>query len=125
MTRPIFLNLLQIKFPVTAIVSILHRVSGVVIFLAIPLVYIWLYMSICSESSYASLAVMSGQWFIKILYLLIIIAVLFHALAGIRHMYYDFSSDHGLAGAKKTAWSIIFLTVILSAMAAYRIFVQV
>ena len=40
-TRPVYLNLWRIRFPVTAIVSILHRISGVVIFLGLPfLLYI-------------------------------------------------------------------------------------
>jgi succinate dehydrogenase / fumarate reductase, cytochrome b subunit len=125
MTRPVFLNLFQIKFPVTAIVSILHRVSGVVLFLAIPVIYSLLYMSICSEASYANLAAFSGMWYAKLVYLLIIVAVLFHALAGIRHMHYDFSTNHNLAGAKKTAWAVILLTIVLAAMVACRIFFQV
>lgn len=124
MTRPVFLNLLQIKFPVTAITSILHRVSGVVLFLAIPVLYLCLYMSICSEDSYASLVAFSGSCWVKIVCWLIIVAVLYHAIAGLRHMHYDFATKHDLAGAKKSAWAVLLVTVVLATVMACRIFFQ-
>lgn len=79
-------------------------------------------MSISSESSYESLIIFNQMWCAKLVSWLIIVAVVYHALAGLRHMHYDFADKHDLAGAKKTAWAMLIVTAALALMAACRIF---
>ena len=112
MSRPVFLNLLQIKFPVTAIISIAHRISGVAIFLAMPFIYLWFFLSLESDSSFNFMLETSKNIYVALFYWLIVTALLVHIVAGIRHLLFDFSDNHSLARARTSAWisfGLIFL----------------
>lgn len=87
--RPVFLNLFQIKMPVTAIVSFMHRVSGVVIFLAIPWLLYLLQCTLLSETGFNLWHVwMCGLWFSLGIWL-VLVAFGHHLFAGIRHIVMD------------------------------------
>ena len=122
MSQPIFLDLSKIKFPVTAIVSILHRVSGVAMFLAMPFILAWMFMVTFSQSSFAIYMVYSNLIWVKIIYLLILFALTYHAFAGLRHMYHDISHDHSLASSRLSAWVVLFLTGLAFIALIYRMF---
>ena len=99
--RPVFRNIhvsqiVAYRLPPAGIVSILHRVSGVVMFLLMPFI-IWMFdASVTSEISYsqfrsafaAGLGVLPG-WFLKLVVLGLIWAYLHHLIAGLRHLWMD------------------------------------
>lgn len=102
-TRPIYLNLLKIRQPVTALVSIAHRISGVLLFLSIPL-FIWmLERSLHSPESYAQLLALFDQALMKLFLLLMAWAAAHHFFAGIRFLLLDIEWGVDLATARKTA----------------------
>ena len=68
--RPINLNLMTIKFPITAITSILHRASGVFVFLAVPLLLWCLQYSLASPMHFLYLEASFSQTWFKALVLL-------------------------------------------------------
>jgi len=99
--RPVYRNIhisqiVAYRLPPAGIVSILHRVSGVLMFLLLPFV-IWLFdHSVTSEISYARYAAVfkSGigvlpGWFMKLVALALIWAYLHHLIAGLRHLWMD------------------------------------
>lgn len=122
MQNPVFLNLFQIKFPVTAIISILHRISGVIIFLAMPFIMLWLYYILLSDLSFARYLALSDVVWIKTFYFLILVALSYHAIAGLRHIYHDFSGNHSLVGARVSAWLTLVVALLWTAILFYRIF---
>ena len=65
--RPKNLNLFTIRLPINAVVSILHRVSGVGLFLCLPLILLALQSLVASESSYATLTNLLDTWYVKLL----------------------------------------------------------
>jgi len=82
--RPINLNLLTIRFPVMAVASILHRVSGVLVFLFIPCLLWTLRESLLSERAFNGLkAHFSGFWAASVLWVFLV-ALTFHIFAGLR-----------------------------------------
>ncbi len=102
-TRPIYLNLLKIRQPVTALVSIAHRISGVLLFLSIPL-FIWmLERSLQSPESYAQLLALLDRALMKLILLLMAWAAAHHFFAGIRFLLLDIEWGVDLATARKTA----------------------
>jgi succinate dehydrogenase / fumarate reductase cytochrome b subunit len=110
--RPVFLNLTQIRFPVTAIISILHRASGVFIFIMLPWLLLMLHASLASASSYASLVPLSlGH---KFFLWLTLVAVGYHLIAGIRHMFMDLGFAESFSAGSKTAWVVLVLSAILA-----------
>src|SRR5687768_3096897 len=131
--RPEFRNINALRdlptyrLPAPGWVSILHRISGVLMFVLMPFI-IWMFdTSVSSELSFARFraAFNSGLgfvpgWFIKLVALGLIWAYLHHFIAGLRHLWMDVShaavsKEFGGKSAKVTLWSSIILTVVLGA----------
>lgn len=112
--RPVFLNLFQIKFPITAIISILHRVTGVVIFLSLPLLLWTLQSSLGSKADFSHLQECLTAPISKIITWLIASVVMYHALAGVRHIIMDMGYAESLRSAKLSAYVVLLLTILCS-----------
>ena len=114
------------RLPAAGIVSILHRISGAVMFLLLPFI-IWMFdTSVSSEISFAKFKAafnvglgFAPGWFIKLLALALIWAYLHHLIAGMRHVYMDVhhavSTEFGKSSALFTLALSVGLTVILAA----------
>jgi len=112
------------RLPAAGIVSILHRVSGVLMFVLLPFI-LWIFdTSVSSEISYARLRaafqVGAFSWIVKLVALALIWAFLHHLIAGVRHVWMDVShaavtKARGATSAKVTLALSIALTVILGA----------
>ena len=109
--RPKNINPLSIKLPITALVSIGHRISGVFVFLCIPLMLCALAESLRSQESFEAIASWFSPMPVKILTWLLIVAVVFHLLAGFRHLLMDCHWGETLRSAKLTAGIVIVITV--------------
>lgn len=118
--RPININPLSIKLPITALISISHRISGVFVFLLIP-VFLWmLESSLASEQSYNELATTLGHWFVKLVVFVLLASLIFHLLAGIRHLVMDMHIGESLHMAKLTSILVfIFSAVIIFGLAIW------
>jgi succinate dehydrogenase / fumarate reductase cytochrome b subunit len=127
--RPVYRNIhvtqiVGYRLPPAGIVSILHRVSGALMFVLLPFV-IWLFdVSLTSEISYErfSSAFVAGVgflpgWFMKLVALALIWAYLMHFIAGIRHLWMDMthsvSMEQGHYSALVTLGASAVLTVAL------------
>src|SRR6478609_3063703 len=82
--RPKYLNLLQIRMPAPAVVSILHRISGALLFAALPVLLWWLQQSLVSPDSYASYRSLFSGWLFKIIALVMVIYTILFPVAVIR-----------------------------------------
>ncbi|HSV53175.1 MAG TPA: succinate dehydrogenase, cytochrome b556 subunit [Burkholderiaceae bacterium] len=122
-----FTDLPKYRLPAAGIVSILHRISGVIMFLLMPFI-IWMFdTSVSSEISFLKFkaAFNSGLgfapgWFVKLVALALIWAYLHHFIAGLRHLWMDVSHkavsmQFGKSSAVTTLVSSVALTVILGA----------
>lgn len=119
-----FKDLPTYRLPAPGWVSILHRISGVLMFVLLPLV-IWLFdTSVSSEISFARLRNAfengAGGVLLKLIALSLIWAYLHHFIAGVRHVWMDLShkavsKQFGFASAKFTLIASLVLTVILGA----------
>ena len=129
--RPVFRNIhitqiVRYRLPLAGIVSILHRVSGALMFLLLPFIVWLLDVSLTSEITYDSFtsAFIAGigflpGWFIKLVVLALIWAYLHHFIAGVRHLWMDathcVSIQSGRQSAIITLVSSIALTLALGA----------
>ncbi|HMM85007.1 succinate dehydrogenase, cytochrome b556 subunit [Azohydromonas sp.] len=129
--RPVYRNIhvtqiVRYRLPPAGIVSILHRVSGALMFVLLPFV-IWMFdASVSSEASYdaftsaftAGLGPFAG-WFLKLVVLALIWAYLHHAIAGVRHLWMDMthsvSKAQGHSSALVTLVASVALTLVLGA----------
>ncbi len=121
-SRPVFLNLLRIRQPVMAVVSIFHRISGVLMILALPgLVYL-LNLSLSNQAGFSQVADLLASPILKLLAVLLGWALTHHILAGIRFMLLDFDLGIDRAVARKTAWLVHVGALLLTAVLAGLIF---
>ena len=110
-SRPVFLDLLKIHLPVTALVSILHRVTGVVNILALPVLLFFLYV-VAVDASYASLIAGLPGWVLHVVEIGIVVSYMYHVLAGVRHIVHDFTASHSLVSTVRSA-KIVLVVLML------------
>ena len=112
--RPVNLDLSTIKFPVTAIASITHRVTGVAIFLALPILLGMLYRSLASPESFADLKeLMMTSLLVKLVVWGILSVLLYHLVAGIRHLIMDTGVGESLEGGRRGAKLAFIISAVL------------
>ncbi len=111
--RPVNLDLSTIKFPVTAIVSITHRVTGVAIFLALPILLWMLDRSLASPESFADLKELMTSPLVKLVVWAILAVLLYHLVAGIRHLVMDAGVGETLEGGQRGAKLVFIISVVL------------
>jgi len=116
--RVVFLNLLQIQMPVGALTSILHRASGVLLALAIPVVAWLLARSLRDANGYADVAAWLASPAVKPVAILWTWALAHHLLAGIRHMLSDIDAGSRLHAARRSAWTVNIAGVAIALLAA-------
>ena len=117
--RPINLDLRTIKFPMVAIASILHRISGFLLFFLIPLA-LWLLQ--CSLSSHQAFLWLSRELqhpVLKFILWAFVVALVYHLLAGIRHLFMDIGVGDTLIGGRRTVLVVFILAVILMILAGW------
>lgn len=106
--------------PVTAIASILHRISGLIIFLLIPLLLWWFQLSLESEASFASIVTYLNMPILRFLAWGIMVAIVYHLTAGIKHLLMDMGLFEEKGSSKAFSYVILIfcfiVAVILGAM---------
>ncbi len=113
--RPKHLDLLKIKLPLPGVVSILHRVSGVLLFFpGIPLLLCGLQSLLESEQSYAALQVTLLSPLVKITLLLFAWFFLHHLCAGIRYLLLDLHYGIALAQARASSKLVLVAGILLT-----------
>lgn len=119
-SRPKHLALHKIKLPLSGYVSILHRVSGLLLFLALPLLLLLFDQSLRSIETYTNLTECLGNPVLKFLLLGLLWAFLHHFCAGLRYLAIDLHLLPSLASARSASvWVLIVswsLTLVLGAM---------
>lgn len=112
-SRPVNLNLLTIKQPITAVVSILHRITGILLFLSLPLLLRSLSLTLSDEAGFNTMASYLADPAGKIITLALWLVVSFHLCAGIRHIVMDMGYGESLKIARLSALIVLLLTGVL------------
>ena len=95
-----------------AIVSILHRISGIILFLSIPLLLYILHESLDSQSTFTYIEKCLSYNLSKVVILVILASAVYHLFAGIRHLFMDCGLGESKSAGRVTAWFIILLTIV-------------
>lgn len=132
--RPVYRNihitqLPHYRLPPAGLVSILHRISGALLFVLLPVV-IWLFdLSVTSEVSYAHFTTVFAAgwaglpgWLWKLVALALIWAYLQHFFAGLRHLWMDVTHWTGLDFGRRSAIVTLALTAILTVALGLKLF---
>ncbi|MBE8157963.1 MAG: succinate dehydrogenase, cytochrome b556 subunit [Betaproteobacteria bacterium] len=112
--RPKYLNLPAIRLPLPGILSIFHRISGVILMMALPFALWALDLSVASEESYAQIAKCLSHPFIKLCVWGAAWALFHHLCAGIRFLLLDFHVGMELAAARFSAAAAFAVSILMT-----------
>ena len=119
--RPKHLALHLIKLPLPGFVSILHRISGLLLFVSLPLLLWMLQYSLSSIETYTVLRSELAQPLFKLLLLGLLWAFLHHACAGLRYLAIDLHWVRGLAQARNSSKVVLVVSLILTVMLGVKL----
>lgn len=114
--RPVNLDLTTIRFPITAWVSILHRISGFFIFFLIPLLLWMLQESLGSKEQFQLLQNKFREPIVLLILWLFLSAIGYHFVAGIRHLLIDVHLGESKEKARQSAWLTLFISLVFSGL---------
>lgn len=119
--RHVYLNLFLIDFPITAIASIIHRITGVILFLFFFVVLYLFKLAVESESSFLMVNLLFEKLYIRLFLFIFLSSFVYHFLFGIKHIIIDlgFFEDK----SSSTKFSMLFLTI--SIVFSFFIFLSV
>jgi succinate dehydrogenase / fumarate reductase cytochrome b subunit len=126
--RPEFRNisvaqLAQYRLPLAGIVSILHRVSGALLFLVgLPFLLYLFQESLTSEISFEHYRAIVSHWFAKLVLLALVWAYLHHFCAGIRYLVMDVHLALEKGQAKTSASIVAAVSLVLTLVVALKLF---
>lgn len=120
-SRPRFLNLLLIRMPVGAITSIGHRISGILLFLCIPLAAFLLDLSLQGTDGFELAARLLTSPWLRAAELLIAWSLAHHLLAGIRFLLIDLEVGVDKAPARASALAVNIAAPLLAALCLWRL----
>jgi succinate dehydrogenase / fumarate reductase cytochrome b subunit len=114
--RPVNLDITTISLPVTGFVSFFHRLSGIFLFAGVAVLLWMLDSSLDSQESFAAVRDMSASPIFKAIVWLVLAALAYHTVAGIRHLIMDFGLGESLKGGQIGAKLVLVISVILIAL---------
>lgn len=112
--RPVYISLTQFRFPVTAIASITHRITGMVLFLGIGYLLWLLGLALESPAGFSQAVLALEAPFAKLVLWGVLGMLIFHILAGIKHMIMDFHIGDSFEAASAASYGVFVLTVVLT-----------
>ncbi len=119
--RPVYLDLRRIRLPLPGVVSILHRASGALLFLLLPLLLYGLQQSLASAAEFAALRATLDRVPVKLALLAVVWAYLHHFCAGLRYLALDLDLGVGLAQARFSAKLVLAVSLVLTALIGARL----
>jgi succinate dehydrogenase / fumarate reductase cytochrome b subunit len=116
------LELSNYRLPLAGVVSILHRISGFLMFALLPVVLYLLQLSIQSELSFEHFRGIASHWFTKLVILALAWAYFQHFCAGVRHLIMDTHVGLDKDSARKSAATVLAVSLVLTAVVALKLF---
>ena len=123
--RPKYLNLqaliFEIRLPLPGWVSILHRISGALLFVAAVWLLWMLDRSLTSEAAFERVRHYAGLWPVKLALLVLVWAYCHHFCAGIRYLFLDLDKGIDLKSARLTSWIVLAASLALTAWLGWKL----
>lgn len=108
-SRPLSPHLQVWRWHVTLFVSILHRITGAILFAAAALLVVWLGAIALGPRAYDGLMSLLPAWLIQAKIAAAVFVLAFHLANGVRHLFWDFGAGFRPATANMTAWLVILV----------------
>ena len=110
--RPVSIDFRTIRMPMTAILSILHRISGVLLFLGMPIL-LWMFgRSLGSTADFQDLQLLLDNILFKLIFFGILAALIYHIIAGTKHLLMDLGIGETEQGSKIASRMVLVASLI-------------
>ncbi|MDD5403174.1 MAG: succinate dehydrogenase, cytochrome b556 subunit [Sulfuricella sp.] len=109
--RPVYLNLFRIRLPLPGLVSIMHRASGALLFLLLPLLLYALQSSLTSAQGFAEVQAWFRLPLVKLLLIGVAWAYLHHFCMGLRYLALDLDIGVDLPQARLSSWLVLAVSI--------------
>ena len=115
--RPVNLDLRTIQLPITAYTSILHRISGVILFVGLAVLLYALDKSLASEEGFEQVKACMTSPLAKLVIWGLLSALLYHLVAGVRHLIMDMGIGETLEGGKLGSQIVLAVSAVVIVLA--------
>lgn len=116
--RPVNLDLMTVRFPITAVASILHRISAVITWVGLGYLLFFLGQALVSETQFNETAnLLQTNVFLQFLNWGFLTAFGYYCMATIKHIIQDIGFFEDLSGGKFISWAAIILGILLAILA--------
>lgn len=112
--RPVFLNLAEIRQPLPAIASIMHRISGGALFLVLPFLIYLLQLSLGTPAEFETLRTVAGHPVVKLILLALLWGFLHHFCMGLRILLIDIHKGVDLKPARASTVAVFCFSIPLA-----------
>jgi succinate dehydrogenase / fumarate reductase, cytochrome b subunit len=125
--RPVYRNigmgdLANYRLPIIGVASIVHRITGVALFVGLIMLLPMLQMSLKSEAGFEAFRTMVwGNWIAKLILIALLFSIVYHLIAGVRHMVQDANKWLDLQAARSTATGVFIASVVVTAVLVWRL----
>ncbi len=114
--RPLSPHLQVYRIQLTAVTSILTRITGNALIVGVMLAVWWLAAAAVSDSAFATANAVATSWFGDLVFFGSTWAIWYHYLAGLRHLYFDAGHGLDIPTAEKLGWGMIIGSIVLTAI---------
>lgn len=119
--RPVYLNLFKIRLPIAGMVSLAHRLSGILLFMAIPVAIYLLDLSIISEDGFSDVMTLLTHPLAVLVQLVLVWSLAHHFFAGIRFLLIDADIGVEKEQAKYGAWLVVFAELLVVGLFVFEL----
>jgi succinate dehydrogenase / fumarate reductase cytochrome b subunit len=115
--RPVYLSLTEFKWPLAAIASITHRITGVLLFLAMAYLLWLLGLALQSPAGFERAASVLAAPLPKLIMIAVLAALSYHLFAGLKHLVMDFHHWDSLEAGRRSSVTVFVLTALATILA--------
>jgi len=112
--RPLSPHLQVYRLPFPAILSITHRISGVILAGGSVVLCLWLILLAGGAQSYAIARVITSHFLGQIALFFFTVALFYHGCNGVRHLFWDSGRGYDMSSVYKSGWAVVIASFILS-----------
>ena len=120
--RPVDLPLIKIRLPIGGIISIVHRFTGALLVLILPLATYWLDRSLETEKGFHEASNFLDAPVVRFVTIIVLLIFIQHLVSGVRHLLLDLQIGINRSAARRTAWATPVVTLVLTAICVWAIY---
>jgi succinate dehydrogenase / fumarate reductase cytochrome b subunit len=112
--RPVNLNMFTITLPLVGVLSFIHRVTGIALFVGVAFGLYALDLALSSQAGFAEATALLAEPLARFIFLGLIFSLVYHIVAGVKHIFMDFHIGDSLEAARVNAYVVIVATVVIT-----------